>query len=852
MKTQFDFRKNKWVSSTTDRLPKHDLYYGTPVNHPTTGIPIGDGDTGSLVWFEKDGIHINIWKTDLWQDAIPGTTYDDVCYCSGWEECHTVQKHGGELKIRFDSPLFDYMYQKKYTARLSLTDATAYFSNETPLGSVNAEFFASGEKNVSALRCKITSVEGEAPEIRLARWGSRTLWRWYAKQKFAPEIGLDGTDVFVEDDRIYITHELNATKFCLALAMVSKNPIRSADRKNSHEGALSLGRETEHEFTLYYTIRIAENTQEAKKLCEKALDDAISYGWEKLHEDHKKAWESFWNKSHIKIADDYMENLYYLFFYYMNSESRGAYPPHFTSGIWGFFHDHLPWTYYFHYNMQHLYAPLDAAGHGELSHNYLKMRRDGLDTAYKYGDIAKKIHGAFYHDVCDRYSRGADYHMLNAACGTLISLQMYKHYRYTGDEKYLTEYALPVMRGTAEYYLNILKKDENGVYHTSGTTNYEASFPMNDTITDKTMIKKMFPILREYAEPELKAKLDDVLENIADYETVPLSVGDDWDGEVFTNGVGKGKPPIGKGHVFSIGYDDDGVRYRKTYGNGREPHPTIGDVSFPEVEYSLLYPAGILGLNDRGSYLFECMQNQALLNGYGTAHWSMMTIFHARLGMADEFIDAAHNIIKERQHFVNGFNVESSGEFPTVGMYLEPENTLTGKQYLLRQDDFIHFDFETVPVITQGITDTLLQSHEGLIRICPAVRPCDDASFSLYGEGGFHVNAEITADSYLVSVENLRGESLYIRLPEYSDLSVLRAYVKHNGEADFTPIEHKYVRRGKEDLLDFSFTEKGDIVLLLSESIDSVEIGERIKEAPNSEMKTLGVAALGLPKLMEE
>ena len=72
MKTSFDAVGGKWLSKTTDRLPGHDLYFGTPMNRPWAGIPIGDGDMGSLVWQERDGIHINIGKSDLWRDASPG------------------------------------------------------------------------------------------------------------------------------------------------------------------------------------------------------------------------------------------------------------------------------------------------------------------------------------------------------------------------------------------------------------------------------------------------------------------------------------------------------------------------------------------------------------------------------------------------------------------------------------------------------------------------------------------------------------------------------------------------------------------------------------------------------------
>ncbi|MBR5619765.1 MAG: hypothetical protein IKW76_08515, partial [Clostridia bacterium] len=80
MKTYFDARQAKWNINAASRLPGHDVFYGTPLNRPQEGLPMGDGDTGSLLWLAKDALHIHIGKSDLWQDAPAGSTPDDECY----------------------------------------------------------------------------------------------------------------------------------------------------------------------------------------------------------------------------------------------------------------------------------------------------------------------------------------------------------------------------------------------------------------------------------------------------------------------------------------------------------------------------------------------------------------------------------------------------------------------------------------------------------------------------------------------------------------------------------------------------------------------------------------------------
>ena len=851
--TQFDFEKRQWNTKTTNRLPRHDLYFGMPINQPWAGIPIGDGDTGSLVWMEKDGIHINIGKTDLWQDALPNTTYDDICYASGWEECHTMQKHAGEITIRFDSPFFDYMYQKAYSVRLSLADAHASLHADTSLGCIDADVFASSAAHTTVMHLQMSSHEGEAPEIRLARWGSRTLWKWYGQQKKAPELGLDGTDAVVTEKRMYIRQELNATKFCVGLAMVCDTAPRMAERKNCHEGFWLMPRGNAFDMTLYWTVQTGEDTDAAKAACDRALDEAIRTGRDALYAEHCRDWESFWNISHIGLADAYLENLYYLYLYYMNSESRGAYPPHFTSGVWGWYHDYLPWVFYFHYNMQHLYAPLDAAGHGDLGDNYYDMRRRGLDVARLYAQIAKGgKRGAFYHDVCDRYSRGADWHMNNVSCASQIGMQMYRHYSYTGDREFLQSHALPVMHAAAEYYLDILELGDDGLYHTHDTTCYEGMLLLNDTVTDKTMIRTLFAALIPHTDDEaLRAKYEDVLAHLPEFETLPLALGNDWDGERFLWGVGKGRTPVGRGEVFSLGYDNDGKRYRKTFGCTTPEPENYGYDSFPDSELAPLYPSGLLGLKDRGTHLFECLQNQLYLHPFIYAHWGMLPIFLARTGMADEFLEAAHRAVNAFQHFPCGFNVENDGEFPPVGKFLNIRNTDTGSETRMRHDDFMHFDFETVPVLAQGITDALMQSHEGLIRLCPAVRCQDAVSFALFAEGGFLVQAEVDGKDYVVTVDSLRGEALYLRLPEYTDAGTLHAYRYAAGSTEAVPFVPGTTVRGREEVLDFSDLACGETVLLTSVPLDALQTYSAAPAAPNMDMKTCGIASLGLPHLLD-
>ena len=857
--TAYDPAAKRWTDHTVDRLPRHDLYFGAPVNKPTAGLPLGDGDTGSLLWQEKEGLHIHINKCDLWQDAPPGVTWDDACYCSGHEEELTCLKHAGELTLRFGAPVFEYLYQKRYETRLRLADATAKIDSETPFSNIRIKAFACAGPGVTVLRCRATFAEETVPELTLSRWGSRTLWRWYCQQKFAPEVGLEGTASFADGSRLFITQELNATKFCVGLAVAGKAPAAAAPR-GGHAAVLTLPAAKTHDFTVYYTVKTGETTAAARSACETALDGAVSWGEAALYEAHRSAWADFWDRSGIAIDDDYLENIWYFNYYIMNSESRGTFPPHFTGGLWGFYHDYVPWVYYFHYNMQHLYAPLDAAGHGELAEGYYRMRRDSIPCARLYAQIVKHKNGAFFHDVTDRFGRGADYDSLNCTPASQIAMQMYRHWRYTGDEGFLREYALPMMQCAAEYYLDILTKEKDGLYHLHGTTAYEGNQPTDDTLTDLVMIRAMFKAYLPYCEKETAKRLRDVLDRLPGPILLDLEEGTDWDGERFLFGIGKGKKPKGDAKIFGFGYRD-GAPVRKLYGDPDCPKRGYG---FPDIELSPLYPAGIFGLKDKASPLFDAMVNEVMLHKPADqcGQWEMTPIYLARLGLAQETLEAARGMLRANQGFANGFAAEASEPGSIVEQppqWYHVRNTLNDEVSLLHPDGFIHFDFETQPIIAQALNDALLQSHEGVIRVCPAYDAASGARFRLFAEGGFAVGAEFCREGFVLTVESLRGEPCFLTTPEGCE--PLYAYVAP-ADGAFAPITltKKTVSCGPswdasenkpdETVWDLSGLKPGDTALLCLCPLAELRTEAPAPCAPNGDMKQMDNVYLGAPRLM--
>jgi len=421
MKTFFDYRNNCWNTDTVRFLKKHDIVYGSPALGADSGLPLGDGECGSLIWLESEKLHIGLRRCDLWDDS---TWEADGAFCSGEEENLTAIRQAGEITVDFGMPIFDQMFQSEFEERLCLRDAVLQYRNNTPFGKLRFRSFTESLKHTGWLHL---TYEGEriSPNVALFRFGSRINWRWYHIQSGNVEKGTKGTVTFFEGGRLYVVQKLHPTVFCIALSVKSENGGETA-AVNSRKVEYKLSAAQRQNMTLTYTVAIGTDEAAARKKADTLLDDALDAGEQRLYEQHLFDWHTYWNRSYVRLSDDYVENICAFSSYILNASCRGEYAPHFTNSLWGHYYDYQPWVYYFHYNMQGQYHALNALGHSELSDNYYAMRRRSLPNYIRYAAEVKHKKGAFCHDVTDRYGRGATYDSDNSTPLAQIALAMYQ------------------------------------------------------------------------------------------------------------------------------------------------------------------------------------------------------------------------------------------------------------------------------------------------------------------------------------------------------------------------------------------------------------------------------------------
>src|SRR6266852_8279862 len=99
-------------------------------------------------------------------------------------------------------------------------------------------------------------------------------------------------------------------------------------------------------------------------------------------------------------------------------------------------------------------------------------------------------------------------------------MDFWRNYLYTQDHEFLRAQAYPVIKATAQFYLEILEHGDDGKYHMPRSTGYENHLEQRDTISDLATIRQHFPACIRASEildvdADLRPRLAGVVKNLA-------------------------------------------------------------------------------------------------------------------------------------------------------------------------------------------------------------------------------------------------------------------------------------------------------------------------------------------------
>jgi hypothetical protein len=232
--------------------------------------------------------------------------------------------------------------------------------------------------------------------------------------------------------------------------------------------------------------------------------------------------------------------------------------------------------------------------------------------------------------------------------------------------------------------------------------------------------------------------------------------------------------------------------------------------------------------------------------------WCPYPIAMARMGMGEELAAELPNVLSTWQFYPQGFQnygpyavyVHDRDERWATNAVREAE---TNQRFDFPKWNFRHFDNEPGPILATAVSEMMLQSHEGLIRLFGAKPAAWSASFRLAASGNFVVNAGAGPDGPAWSCVESRSGGVCRVADAWEGAEVWMAAIAPDGTA--SPSVRLQAEPVRSDRV-FSFpTEKG-WRYLLGASPDALSEWEVVpaRYERNRSFKRCGDARLGLPR----
>ncbi len=739
-------------------LSQHDIVYLEPEYDSFNGFPLGNGDLGGMLWFSNEGIELQLNKIDLYDKPAKG---------------RMTLRSAGRLKINFGVPCYSYMHLADFESRLSLQNAELSVKSSTAFVDTEIKSWVDANSNVWVIDCQANYKEslptGAINIVSLERWGSRDFGGWYGSYDKNVANGLGSAKADKRGNDIILEEKFEGGLSFTVACRILETPV-DIQRVSDRESSMITPMLSKQKYKILVSVVSSNDSDHPTEKAISLLDETEAKTIAKLEFEHIKWWNDFWSKSFVHLSDNYLENIYYIRRYIMGSSSRGRYPSPFNGGLWTTNYDHRQWVTPHHWNTQEPYWGLAVQNDCDLLRPYIgtyaNMIPQGKALAEKKGakgglliteahDFSGNMVSADWGNMTTNYTPASQ-----------ISKIMWEYYAYTQDRDYLKKTIYPFMKEAAEFYLNFLQWDDHKkefyIYPTQ-PYEHEHSSKLKNTITDRYMIESLFKNCIKAAQD-----LNVDKSKIKQWKHVLSHL---WE------------PPV-------LDVPNMGKAFGSAFTENNEAYPA-GEDFMQKMGYHFdahtvaVFPAGVLGLNQKGSDYFEIAKNVALHQPKQRNAITPGAIVSARLGLGDKALERLQCSVNYLQHFNQGlfYNLDHwyvfsryVNDIPNPELYAQRDyiydsrltyNRPMGGNSGLRTKPFVQCGMETMGIFATAVNEMLLQSHEGKIRVFPAVPSEFAAAFTLRAEGAFIVSSVIDSLGTIpfVEIKSLAGKECRLQNP---------------------------------------------------------------------------------------
>lgn len=797
-------------------LSRHDVIYQSPMQLEAEGFPLGNGGMGGLIWTHDQGIELQINKNDVWSGPEDG---------AGAPNAMCVPRHCARVKIDFGMPVFSWTHLiNNFEGRFSLKNGEATFRGQTGFSTTAIRTWLPQDRNVWVIECdnawngKFVENAGSLSTVSIERIGSRAFGGWYAGGfSRNQESGIGTTTSSTQNGDLLLEEKGNNVHFVVACRVIesTNQPLR----RNNH---LVETHTDKPKFSVLVSVATKEDAADPRAAAIALLDQSQRDTVEKMRQ-QKDAWfAQFWAKSFVKLGDDYLENIYYLRRYLCGIGSRGKYPLVFNGGLWRWNRDVINWITPHHWNTQQQYWGLCAANDTDLMLPYLETYHR-MAAQPHMANLAKS-RGAANDAILLAEMHQFDGTMVTPDRGDMkhdhtpaaqVASRFWEYYEFTGDKDFLATKAYPFMKRSANYFLQTLQWNEQRKVFISHGSNYEdggSHGPVPNPISERVYIEFLFKACIKAAaalntDAELVKRWQHVVDHLAPIRLVKQA---DVEGEVLAT-------------------SDDPLKYKITQW-------ALGGVP--------AYPGEIIGIDQK-----DTPEGKAVMNYIRSLKSNMYShhptpLIAARMGDGNETLNLLKNGVAEMQYFPSGLMFNCRG-YPSDLYNLDLKVNLIGGpgRPTIKWRDFFQCGMETTSITATTMTEMMLQSNEGKIRIFPAIPDAwkqSPLAFKLLARNGFLVSSEMKQGQALrVNIHSNLGMPCRLQNPWPGQPVIIKEIGKP------TPVSHQ-VASG--DVLSFN-TQKAHDYLILKQGAPEAAPTVFKSDAPNNAPKSLdGKRMLGKGK----